>query len=246
MARGIRRVLPGGGRHGKKRLPPGTDALRTLVDELPDDLHRRSLTHSSWVDHRADSYGRLAFLGDSVLGLAIAEHLFERFPRSDIGRLTEVHGQVVSGAACAEVTDEMGLPELMAEVEPAAGEGGIALETLMEGERARASVCEAVIGAAYLHHGWDETSAAVVAAFAERTSLAADTVLNHKAALQELLARNGERVRYEVLEEEGPEHDRRFKIAAMRDKEVMGTGTGRSKKAAEQEAASAALERLDG
>lgn len=241
MARGIRRVAPDG---DARRSPPGPAALRSLVDELPGDLRERALTHASWVDHRADSYGRLAFLGDSVLGLAIAEDLFRRFPRSDIGRLTEIHGQVVSGQACAEVTEELGLPGLMAAIEPGTGEGGIVLEALLEGERARASVCESVIGAAYLHHGWEKTAGAVIAAFAERTSLAAETTLNHKAALQELLARRGERVRYEVLEEEGPDHDRSFRIAAIVADETVGTGTGRSKKIAEQEAAAEALERL--
>ena len=74
----------------------------------------QALTHSSWADHRADSYGRLAFLGDSVLGLAVAEHLFRRFPRADIGRLTKIHGQAVSGRACAEVAEALGLPEMLA------------------------------------------------------------------------------------------------------------------------------------
>ena len=88
--------------------PPGPSALRELLDALPLTLRRQALTHSSWVEHRADSYGRLAFLGDSVLGLAVAEHLFRRFPRADIGRLTKIHGQAVSGRACAEVADALG------------------------------------------------------------------------------------------------------------------------------------------
>src|SRR5688572_33356538 len=115
MARGIRRL--GRGR-GRRAAATGPDALRVLLDDLPLTLRRKALSHSSWVDHRADSYGRLAFLGDSVLGLAIAEHLFMRFPRADIGRLTKVHGQAVSGRACAQVANELGLPDLVRSVEP--------------------------------------------------------------------------------------------------------------------------------
>src|SRR5204863_4162191 len=99
--------------------------LRSLFDAVPEELRRQALTHSSWTPHRADSYGRLAFLGDSILGLAVAEHLFERFARADIGRLTKVHGQTVSGRACAAVAADLGLPDLLREIAPAHVEGGI-------------------------------------------------------------------------------------------------------------------------
>ena len=223
----------------------GPNALRALVEALPDDLKRRSLTHSSWVEHRADSYGRLAFLGDSVLGLAIAEHLFVRSPRAEIGRLTKVHGQAVSGRACAEVAADLDLPELMAAVEPDRIEGGIDLKGLLTSERALASVCEAVIGACYLHHGFERTAPAIVTAFARQIELASETVLDFKSALQERVARRGGRVRYEVTSEEGPPHDRSFEVAVTIDGQRIGAAGGRSKKAAEQAAAAAALEHLE-
>ena len=242
MAEGIRARR--GGIEGRKGQPPGPAALRALIDDLPGEVREPALMHSSWVEHRADSYGRLAFLGDSVLGLAIAEHLFVRHPRSDIGHLTKVHGQAVSGRACATVAVELGLPELMAGVQPRVLDGGIDIPSLLASERAMASVCESVIGACYLHHGFDETSPAVVAAFAEQVELASETVLDFKSALQERLARDGGRVRYEVTEEEGPPHERSFEVAASVEGEVIGTGNGRSKKAAEQAAAAEALNRL--
>lgn len=223
----------------------GPHGLRALIDELPEDLRLKALTHSSWVEHRADSYGRLAFLGDSVLGLAIAEHLFIRHPRSDIGRLTKVHGQAVSGRACAEVAAELDLPAGMAEAQPGVLDGGIDLDSLLASERALASVCESVIGACYLHHGFELTEPAVVAAFATQVELASETLLDFKSALQERLARAGGRVRYEVTEESGPPHDPSFEVAASVEGEVIGTGAGRSKKAAEQAAASEALERWE-
>jgi ribonuclease-3 len=216
--------------------------LGDLFAALPDDLRKQALTHSSWVGHRADSYGRLAFLGDSVLGLAVAEHLFARFPRADIGRLTKFHGQAVSGRACAEVAEALGLPGLLRDAAPEAVEGGIGVDALLASERALASLCEAAIGACYLHHGFERTAAATVAAFAPEIETATEELLDFKSALQELLARDGARVTYGVTGESGPPHDRRFEVEATVDGRVIGRGGGRSKKAAEQAAAAEALE----
>jgi len=237
VARGIRRL-------GRSRRRVGDADLARLIAELPEELRLQAVTHSSWTGHRADSYGRLAFLGDGVLGLAVAEHLFRQFPRADIGRLTKIHGQAVSGRACAEVARELGLPEMLTEAAPESTDGGIDAESLLESERAMASVCEAVIGACYLHYGFQPTSEATVAAFADQIDLAQETMLDFKSALQEQLAREGARVTYEVTREAGPPHARRFEVAARIEAEVIGRGEGRSKKAAEQAAAAEALERL--
>jgi len=242
VARGIRSLGRSGRRRGREARGP--EALRGLIADLPDELRRQAVTHSSWTEHRADSYGRLAFLGDGVLGLAVGEHLFRRFPRADIGRLTKVHGQAVSGRACAEVARELGLPEMVEAVAPESPEGGIDARSLFASERAMASVCEAIIGACYFEHGYPRTAEATVAAFAAQIDLALETLLDFKSALQEQLAREGSRVTYDVIREVGPAHDRRFEVAARLASEVIGTGQGRSKKAAEQAAAAEALERL--
>jgi ribonuclease-3 len=238
VPRAIRRL----GRRGRRRVE-GPARLAELIESLPDELRRNAITHSSWVHHRADSYGRLAFLGDGVLGLAVAEDLYRRFGRADIGRLTKVHGQAVSGRACVEVAEALGLPERLREAGPSDPNGGIPAEALLASERALASVCEAMIGACYLHHGFEATAAATAAAFAQQVELASETMLDFKSALQELLAREGARVTYEVLHEAGPPHERRFDVAAVCDGEAIGRGEGRSKKAAEQAAAAEALER---
>jgi len=239
-------ALPRFGRRARsEETAPAGAGLRALIDSLPPELRERALTHSSWVPRREDSYGRLAFLGDSVLGLAIAEHLFRTNPRADIGRLTKVHGQTVSGRACAAVAAELGLPELLRETARGAPEGGIDVESLLSSERALASVCEAVIGACYLHHGFQPAIEVVIAAFAEQAGIAAEQLLDYKSALQERLARDGARVTYEVTGEVGPPHARQFEVDACVDGEVIGRGSGRSKKAAEQEAAARALERLE-
>lgn len=244
MARGIRLIRRGARRASAPQ--PGPESLRALIAGLPPDLRQITLTHSSWVDHRAESYGRLAFLGDSVLGLAIAEHLYMRLPKADIGRLTKVHGQAVSGRACAEVAEELGLPEALREFAPENVDGGIDATSLLASERALASVCEAVIGACYLHHGFEPALAATVAAFRHQVDLASETLLDFKSALQESLARTGRKVRYEVTSESGPPHDRIYEVRAMAgDQQSIGLGAGRSKKAAEQAAAQEALRLIE-
>lgn len=244
MARGIRRLGRGSRDRRTTKAQSGPGPLCELLDSLPEGLRREALTHSSWVEHRADSYGRLAFLGDSVLGLALAEHLFRLYRRADIGRLTKMHGQAVSGRACAEVAVELGVPELLIASAPEKLEGGIDADALLASERALASVCEAVIGACYLHHGFEVTAEATVAAFANELEIASERLLDFKSALQERLARGGARVRYEITGESGPPHDRVFEVSASVNGEPVGRGSGRSKKAAEQAAAEQALEGL--
>ena len=191
-------------------MTASTASLAELFEGTPEELRRRALTHSSWTERRSDAYGRLAFLGDSVLGLVVASELFTEHPDADIGELTKILNQAVSGRACAEVARDLGLPDLLRAEAPEGGTG-LPVETLLGSERTMASVCEAVIGACYLVHGFEATAVAVTDAF---------------------------------VDEAGPPHDRRFEIRATVAGEEVGTGSGRSKKEAEQAAAKRALEDL--
>ena len=224
-------------------MTPGTASQAELFADTPEELRRQALSHSSWVEARIESYGRLAFLGDSVLGLSVATLLFDEHPDADIGELTKILNQAVSGRACAEVARELELPEMLAERAPKEGEG-LPVETLLASERTLASVCEAVIGACYLAHGFERSSEAVVEAFKEEVEQATRERLDFKSELQERLARDGETVSYEVANEVGPPHDRRYEIRATVDGDEIGSGSGRSKKEAEQAAAHRALEKL--
>jgi ribonuclease-3 len=217
--------------------------LAELIAELPDDLRAQALTHSSWTAERTESYERLAYLGDSVLALAVAAQLYEQFPTVDAGGLTKIHNQAVSGVSCAEVGRDLGVPEMLEAATPEAEES-IPAEVLLSGSRPLPEVTEALIGACFVAFGFDRTAAAVRAAFGPRIEHAAETRVDFKSALQELLARRRARVTYEVLSESGPAHARTFEVAAMVDSETIGTGIGRSKKAAEQLAAERALKRL--
>jgi ribonuclease III len=222
------------------------EALAGLIADLPDDLAREALTHSSWTEDRVDSYERLAFLGDSVLGLAVASDLFARFPGIDSGGLTKIHNQAVSGVSCAEVGRLLGVPEMLRAVEPQDAPAAIPAGTLLGGERPLPEATEALIGACFLAFGFQRTAAAVADAFESRIEHAAETRIDFKSALQELLARRGARVSYEVTAESGPPHERTFGVAAVVGSERVGEGEGRSKKAAEQAAAEQALKRLGG
>ncbi|MGN6254116.1 MAG: ribonuclease III family protein [Solirubrobacterales bacterium] len=220
--------------------------LAALIDELPDDLRRQALTHSSWTERRVDSYERLAFLGDSVLALTVAARVFEEFENRAAGGLTKIHNQAVSGVACAEVGMRLGVPDMLRANEPEAVVAAIPAEALLEGGRPLPEATEALIGACYVAFGFERTAAAVVAAFAPRIELAAETRIDFKSALQELLAQRGARVTYEVIAATGPPHRRTFEVVAIVDSEQVGTGKGRSKKAAEQVAAEEALAHLGG
>ena len=171
-------------------------------------------THSSWTPRRSDSYERLAFLGDSVLGLAVTTHLFPRLEaeRFGPGRLTKIRAQAVSGRSCRVVAERLGVPDELRAAAPPDVRGGV--EALISTERVLASVIEAVIGAVYLVVGYEKTAEAVVAAFTPEIEDALENPVDYKSALQERLARRGELVTYVVVEEQGPPHDRTFTVSA--------------------------------
>jgi ribonuclease III len=218
--------------------------LRELLDALPAELAAPVFLHSSWTTKRSESYERLAFLGDSVLGLAVTTHLFPRLDadRYGPGRLTKIRAQAVSGRSCRAVAERLGVPERLREAAPPSAVPGV--DALVATERVLASVIEAVIGAVYLRFGYDTTAEAVVEAFAPEIENALEHSVDFKSALQERLARRGELVNYEVVQEQGPPHDRTFTVAATIKDVEIGNGTGRSKKDAEQEAARTALDSM--
>jgi ribonuclease III len=197
------------------------------------------------VEKRSESYERLAFLGDSVLGLAVTTHLWPLLEADThgAGRLTKIRAQAVSGRSCREVAERLGLPERLRAAAPPDLRGP-ATEQLAQTERVLASVIEAVIGACYLAFGYEQTAEAVVEAFGPEIEQSLERPADFKSALQERLARRGSVVTYEVTAEEGPPHERRFEVAAVVKGEELARGAGRSKKDAEQAAAETALDGL--
>jgi ribonuclease III len=197
------------------------------------------------VERRSESYERLAFLGDSVLGLAVTTHLWPLLEADThgAGRLTKIRAQAVSGRSCRAVAERLGLPERLRNAAPPELRGP-ATDQLAETERVLASVIEAVIGAVYLEFGYERTAEAVIDAFGPEIERALDSPADFKSALQERLARRGAVVTYQVTAEDGPPHQRVFEVAAVIAGEEVARGSGRSKKDAEQAAAEAAMEAL--
>jgi len=167
-------------------------------------------------------------------------HLYPRLEaeRYGAGRLTKIRAQTVSGPSCRDVALRIGVPDRLRASAPA---GTVVPETVMT-ERVLASVIEAVIGACFLSAGYERTSAAVVEAFMPELEHALEHPVDFKSTLQERLALRGTIVDYVVTGELGPPHDRVFEVEARVDGTLVGSGSGRSKKAAEQEAARQALE----
>jgi ribonuclease-3 len=141
------------------------------------------------------------------------------------------------------VAERQGLPERLLAAAPQSTSP--TARALVGTERVLASVMEAVIGACYLAYGFERTAAAVVEAFEPQVQEALEHPGDSKSALQELLARRGALVDYTVVSEVGPPHDRTFEVVATVAGEEIGRGSGRSKKDAEQAAATMALESLE-
>jgi ribonuclease-3 len=211
---------------------------------LPAERLDNVFTHTSWAPDRASSYERLEFLGDSVLELAIARALYDRYPDFSEGRLAKIRSHVVSRASCAVVARELGLGDRLQE------RGGQLvpeeeLKRLGRNRNVLAALLEASLAALFLEYGFPKIEAAIVAAFDSRIEYALTTHVDHKTELQEALARRGLAVTYSVLNVEGPPHDRTFTCAANVDGKEAGVGTGQSKKAAEQSAAQEVLAKLE-
>lgn len=213
--------------------------LARLLDALPAQRREQVFTHSSWAAERSASYERLEFLGDSVLELAVARALYDRFPEASEGELAKIRAHVVSRQSCAAVARELDLAAPL--LERAQDVPDAELQRISRSRNVLAALLEAAIAAVYLEFGFDVAEPAIVEAFDDRIEYARAGHVDHKTELQEALARTGNQVLYLVLEADGPPHDRRFVCAALIAGEQVGVGSGSTKKAAEQEAAREAL-----
>jgi len=226
--------------------------MRALEDALGyrfenQELLREALRHSSYAnEHRgaeATSNERLEFLGDSVLGFVTAEFLFRRRPDSPEGELTRIRARLVCEESLYEVAQRIDLGRYLC-----LGHGEEA-----GGGRERASILadatEAVIAAVYLDGGIEAASALIHRLLLDDATevRAAEKRLDYKTALQELVQRKpGRTVVYRLTGETGPDHAKTFSVSVLLGDEVAGSGSGRSKKEAEQMAARDALEKLGG
>lgn len=199
---------------------------------IPKDLLRMALAHSSYANETGEeSNERLEFLGDAVLNLAVTEILFRRFPEREEGELTKIRAVVVSRPVLAEVARriELGKHLLLGKGAEEAG--------ARERPSVLASALEALLGAAFLAHGYSAVRDLVEKLFASEIERYAQESPDYKSLLQELVqARFGELPEYRVVAEEGPEHKKVFTVEVFAGGH-SALGRGRSKKEAEQAAA---------
>ena len=172
-----------------------------------------------------------------MLGFVLARALYDRYPDFTEGQLSKIRAHVVSRRSCAIVAGEIGLDQRLEE-------SGDIPDDLRRSTNVLAALMEAVLAGLYLERGLDEISEPIVSAFERRIEEALHEPVDHKTSLQEELAKRSQRVEYVTLTTDGPPHDRVFTCAALVDGHQVGSGMGRTKKDAEQEAAHEALQRL--
>ncbi len=172
-----------------------------------------------------------------MLGFVVSTTLYDRYPEFSEGQLTKIRAHVVSRRSCAVVAKELGLDRRLEQ-------SGELTEGLSSSSNVLAALMEAVLAALFLARGLDQLAGPLIEAFQPRIDEALTAPVDQKTTLQEELAKRGKRVSYVTLAIEGPAHERTFECAAMVDGEQVGTGVGRTKKDAEQEAANEAVERL--
>ena len=204
------------------------------------ELLQTALTHSSYAnEHNCESYERLEFLGDSVLGFLTAEFLYEHEPAIPEGRMTRLRAELVCEQSLYGVAKRLGI----------SGNMRLGKSAEKTGERKRRSILadmvEALLAAVYLDGGMEPARKFVRRELLDSADLSEECALDHKSALQELLQKNGEcSIQYKELSEAGPDHEKVFTFCVEIDGEICGEGSGRTKKEAEQAAAGKALERL--
>ena len=207
------------------------------------ELLTNALTHSSYANENrgrsCESNERLEFLGDSVLGLVVADALYNRFPELPEGRMTRMRAQLVCEESLHRVASELGLGEYMRLGRGEEHTGGRNRTSIL------ADAVEALIAAMYLDGGMN-----IARAFIEKhilSSLQGSYIAfgDSKTELQELVQKkSGSVLSYELLGESGPDHDKTFTSQVSLNGRPIGSGSGRTKKEAEQAAARAALKEL--
>ncbi|MEN3793718.1 ribonuclease III [Fulvimarina sp. MAC3] len=221
------------------RPKPLTELEKRIGVRFSDhDRLQRALTHSSFRSSKGDgrSYERLEFLGDRVLGLVVADKLFEMFPNADEGELSLRLNSLVNAETCAAVADEIGLYEFVRQG------GDLKKLAASRTKSIRADLMESLIAAIYLNSGLDDARVFIETHWGERLNKSVAARRDPKTALQEWAHQRGpEPPRYEVVDRSGPDHNPKFRIKVSIAGVESSEGEGASKRLAEQSAATAML-----
>ena len=206
-------------------------------------LLQNALAHSSYANERWHnslmSNERLEFLGDSILGMVVADHLYRNFPDRPEGELTRMRADMVCEKALARVANQIGLGEHLLLGKGEEQGGGRGRDSIL------ADAVESVIAACYLDGGMEAAKAFISRFVLVNVPVSRLTNADYKTALQELVQQKRNQVlTYTMTGESGPDHDKRFEVELTLNGQVVGRGIGSSKKRAEQDAARNALEAL--
>ncbi len=206
-------------------------------------LLQNALSHSSYANERwhdsLKSNERLEFLGDSVLGMLVAEHLYRTFPDRLEGELTRMRADMVCEKTLAKVANRLDLGRHLMLGKGEESGGGRNRDSIL------ADAVESVLAACYLDGGMDAAVQFVQKFILVNVPVTKLHNTDYKTALQELVQQKKNQViAYRLVGESGPDHDKQFRVELTINGETVGFGVGSSKKRAEQAAAQAAIERL--
>ncbi len=195
------------------------------------NLYYQAFTHSSYTNENPSypNYERLEFLGDAVLEIIISDYLYKEWHLEE-GTMTKMRANYVCEKACATYARDLNF-----ESDVRIGNNEEINDTII------ADIFEAFIGALYLDKGFDFTSKLIMSIIKPYIDKNVNFLIDYKSALQEKIQSIKKTVTYEVIEESGPAHNKKFTSVVKVDDIILGKGTGNSKKASEQEAAKDAL-----
>ena len=222
--------------------------MKTLEEKLGYTFQNRALlenalTHSSCANEsrgKLQSNERLEFLGDSILGMVVADHLYRNHPDLPEGVLTRTRAALVCEDSLVVVAEELGLGQYLRLGKGEETGGGRNRPSI------RADAVEAILAAVYLDGGIGSARKIIQKYILSREVAGLTKPRDYKTALQELIQReSGQVLAYRLTGEEGPDHNKRFFVEVTLNGKSVGQGSGRSKKEAEQMAAKAAIEVLD-
>ena len=204
-------------------------------------LLQNALAHSSYANERWHnslmSNERLEFLGDSILGMTVADHLYRNFPDRPEGELTRMRADMVCEKTLAAVAGQIGLGQHLLLGHGEERFGGRSRESIL------ADAVESIIAACYLDGGFESAAAFIRTFILCHVPVKQLQNVDYKTKLQELVQRKKNQVlTYALVGESGPDHDKSFQVEVSLNNQVVGQGSGRSKKRAEQAAAQAAYE----
>ena len=207
------------------------------------NLLHNALAHSSYANERWHnslmSNERLEFLGDSILGMLVAEHLYKTFPDRPEGDLTRMRADMVCEKALAKVAQQIGLGQHLLLGKGEEQGGGRSRNSIL------ADAVESVIAACFLDGGMEPAVQFVTKFILVNVPVTKLHNADYKTALQELVQQKKNQViAYALVGESGPDHDKQFRVELSINGKVVGAGLGSSKKRAEQDAAREALEKL--